>query len=133
MVYHEQLRNYCGLMFIRSDNEFMLTALGNYDNPACVDVKEFQSDLKRFSALNRCLIETIDWSPELHRRVLNNLLIIYNIFGVASNSMLRYKISESCMPKLVALSMKLNRYTEDLCRQDIVDTKFLEEVYASCK
>lgn len=120
-------------MFIRSDNEFMIAALGNYDNSACVDVREFQSDLKRFQALNRCLFDNTDWSPELYRRTINNLVIIYNIFGVASNAMLRYKIQPSCMPKLVALVMRLDRYTDDLGPQDVVDTQFLEEVYACCK
>lgn len=109
---------------ILTDIEFSKFAIANYDNPSCVDVREFQEDMKRLMRLNRYLSNIEDWSPSICRRILNNLIIIYNIFGNNAEYLLDYKINIENKPKLRALQHVIGRLTTE----DIVDLDLLRKL-----
>lgn len=94
---------------IETDTDFSKYALTYYDNPSCVDIREFQEDMKRLSRLNRYLSKIEDWSPSICRQILNSLIIIYNIFEVGASDLLEYKISDVNKPKLRALQIVIGR------------------------
>lgn len=109
---------------ILTDIDFSRLALASYDNPACVDIKEFQEDIKRFGRLNKYLLDDREWTPDLCRKVLNYVIIIYNIFGDSANLLLDYKIQVECKPKLRAFQNILGR----LISEDQIDTDLMEKL-----
>ena len=68
-------------------------AMKHYDNPLCVDEKEFLDDMKRFKYLKR-LFRKYDTSGELKvRLIVNHIIILSNVFGVdATTTLLFFKI-----------------------------------------
>ena len=68
-------------------------AIKHYDNPLCVDEKEFLDDMKRFKYLKR-LFRKYDTSGELKvRLIVNHIIILSNVFGVdATTTLLFFKI-----------------------------------------
>ena len=54
----------------------------NYDNPQCVDIDEFYSDINRIKYLKR-LLKRYKTTGELKDRlVLNHVIVLSNVFGV---------------------------------------------------
>ena len=68
-------------------------AIKHYDNPLCVDEKEFLDDMKRFKYLKR-LFRKYETSKDLKMRlVINHIIILANVFGVdAATTLLFFKI-----------------------------------------
>ena len=68
-------------------------AIKHYDNPLCVDEKEFLDDMKRFKYLKR-LFRKYETSGELKLRlIINHIIILSNVFGVdATTTLLFFKI-----------------------------------------
>ncbi len=68
-------------------------ALKHYDNPTCVDEKEFLDDMKRFKYLKR-LFRKYDTTKELKvRLILNHIIVLNNVFGVeAATTLLFFKL-----------------------------------------
>ena len=76
-------------------------AIKHYDNPLCVDEKEFLDDMKRFKYLKR-LFRKYETSKDLKMRlVINHIIILANVFGVdAATTLLFFKIEETLSTKL---------------------------------
>ena len=76
-------------------------AMKHYDNPSCVDEKEFLDDMKRFKYLKR-LFRKYDTSGELKvRLIVNHIIILSNVFGVdATTTLLFFKIERNHWPLL---------------------------------
>ena len=70
-------------------------AMKHYDNPTCIDEKEFLDDMKRFKYLKR-LFRKYDTTKELKTRlILNHIIVLSNVFGVeASTTLLFFKIEK---------------------------------------
>ena len=71
-------------------------AMKHYDNPTCVDEKEFLDDMKRFKYLKR-LFRKYETSRELKARlIINHIIILSNVFGVdAATTLLFFKIEKN--------------------------------------
>lgn len=113
---------------ISTDNEFSRIVLTYYDNPSCVDIKEFQDDVKRFNLLNRYLSNIEDWQPKTYRRVINSVIILYNLFGEATNKLLRYKLVQDNIPRVISISAHINKLTNDLGLEEQQDKEFRERI-----
>lgn len=76
-----------------NEENFLLYAIKNYDNPECKSMAEFEEDLNRFVYLKR-LFRKYHKTGELKERlILNHLITFYNVFGVqAATKILFYKI-----------------------------------------
>ena len=76
-----------------NEENFLLYAIKNYDNPECKSMTEFEEDLSRFVYLKR-LFRKYHKTGELKERlILNHLITFYNVFGVqAATRILFYKI-----------------------------------------
>lgn len=82
---------------LRSNTEFLQLALKAYDNPILSSIVDFDKDIKRFGYLNTMLARyLVDNDITKLRLTLNHLIIIMNIFGVATAvQLIRYKITEN--------------------------------------
>jgi len=76
-----------------NEENFLIYAIKNYDNPECKSMAEFEEDLSRFVYLKR-LFRKYHKTGELKERlILNHLITFYNVFGVqAATRILFYKI-----------------------------------------
>lgn len=73
----------------------MLYAAQNYYNPTCIDVEEFEEDLKRFKYIKRLITRYNDTGTLSTNLILNHLVIIFNVFGIESGlRMLEFKMQE---------------------------------------
>ena len=93
-------------------------AMKHYDNPTCIDEKEFLDDMKRFKYLKR-LFRKYDTSKELKTRlILNHIIVLNNVFGVdASTTLLFFKIEKQHWSILKTFLVYLHTMPE----QDLVD------------
>jgi hypothetical protein len=113
-----------------NENNFLLFAMHNYDNPQCHSMQEFEEDMKKFLYLKK-LIGRYKSNGELRERlILNHIIVIYNIFGPASTRMLFYKIDPEQWDVLVTFLLYLNRMPETLPEYNIrlSDIKLDEKV-----
>lgn len=64
-----------------TDQNFVMLALKTYENPACMDMDEFQEDLNRIKYIKR-LFSKYEKSGELRERlILNHIIVLNNLFG----------------------------------------------------
>lgn len=86
----------------------------HYDNPQCCSVEEFDEDLKRVLYIKK-LFTRYKASDDLRERlILNHLIILFNVFGDATNEMLFYKIDKSDWNLLATFLVFLNRMPEKI-------------------
>lgn len=97
-----------------NDDNFVLYASRNYDNPQCMSIEEFYHDLQRFKYLKRLFRRYVQNNDLQERLILNHLVVIYNVFGIkAANKMVFYKMQdEECLPALKTFLIFLNYIKE---------------------
>jgi|DEB0MinimDraft_6_1074348.scaffolds.fasta_scaffold33285_2 hypothetical protein len=75
-----------------NNKNFELYAAQNYYNPNCIDVEEFEEDIKRFKYLKRLITRYTETGVLSVNLILNHLIIIFNVFGYeAGLRMIEYK------------------------------------------
>lgn len=97
------------MSFELNEDNFLIFAIKNYDNPSCKGMEEFNDDLKRFKYVKR-LLKKYKFNKEIKERlILNHLIVIYNLFGpTAATKMLFYKIESAYWPQLKTFLVFLN-------------------------
>ena len=97
------------------DNDnFLIFAIKNYDNPSCSGMAELEDDLKRFKYLKR-LFNRYDKTGEPNERlIINHLILLYNVFGDATTKMLFFKLEESYWSNLKTFLVFLDRIPEEV-------------------
>ena len=102
-------------MFELTNENFLMYAIKNYDNPSCSGLKEFNDDLKRIRYIKR-LLGRFQVSGDIKERlIINHLVVLYNVFGVeAANDMLFFKIQEKLWPELKTFLVFLNYMPEHI-------------------
>ena len=110
-------------------DNIMMFAMKHYDNPSCVDKKEFLDDMKRFKYLKR-LFRKYDTSKVLKiRLILNHIIVLANVFGVdASSTLLFFKIDRKHWPVLKTFLVYLNYMPENDLKNIATDLKILKEL-----
>lgn len=77
-----------------NEDNYLLFAIKNYDNPQAVTKDDFFEDLKRFKWIKR-LLRRYKKEGELKTHLLiNHFIILYNVFGDAATPLLFYKIDK---------------------------------------
>ena len=110
-------------------DNIMMFAMKYYDNPSCVDRKEFLDDMKRFKYLKR-LFRKYDTSDVLKvRLILNHIIVLANVFGVdASSTLLFFKIEKKHWSTLKTFLVYLNYMPENDLKDIATDIKVLKEL-----
>ena len=109
---------------LTADNINMF-AMKHYDNPTCIDEKEFLDDMKRFKYLKR-LFRKYDTTKELKSRlIINHIIILANVFGVdAATTLLFFKIDRKHWPILKTILVFLHYMPEN----DMTDIRINQKV-----
>ena len=115
-----------------TEDNFLLFAIKNYENPQAVTKEDFDRDLNHLKYIKR-LLKRYKRDGELKTHLLlNHFIILYNIFGEAATPMLFYKIEEdlwSTMKTFVMFLGKLPEYPRSKIHDVQVDLNCLSELY----
>ncbi len=95
-----------------NEDNFLLFAIKNHENPQAVTKEDFERDLNHFKYIKR-LLKRYKREGELKTHLLlNHFIILYNIFGEAATPMLFFKIEKELWPSLKSFIMFLNKLPE---------------------
>ena len=97
------------MQFELTDDNFIMFAVKNYDNPGCRGMDEFYDDLKRFKYIKRLLRKHNVGKDLKERLILNHIIILGNLFGVeATTKMLFFKLEKKFWPQIKTFLVFLN-------------------------
>ena len=96
------------------EKNFLLFAMQHYDNPQCVEVEEFNDDLRKIKYIKR-LFNQYDMDGVLKERlILNHIIVFFNVFQTrAATRILFFKIEEKFWPMLKTFLFYLRFMPED--------------------
>ena len=97
-----------------NEKTFLLYAMKEYNNPQCVDIDEFNDDLKKIKYIKRLLNQYISEGILKERLLLNHIIVFFNVFRPkAATRILFYKMEEEFWPMLKTFLFYLNYMPED--------------------
>lgn len=111
-----------------NEDNFLLFAIKNYDNPQCSTKDEFFEDLQRFKYIKRLMKRYSKTGDLKIHLLLNHVIIVYNLFGDAGTPILFYKLERTYWSILKTILIFLNRLEEDsitdipidiICKQEL--------------
>lgn len=95
-----------------NEDNFLLFAIKNYENPQAVTEEDFHKDLNHFKYIKR-LLRKYKKDGELRSDLLiNHFIILYNIFGEATTPMLFYKMEDTMWTVIKTFVVFLNKLPE---------------------
>jgi hypothetical protein len=92
-----------------NDDNFLIFAIKNYQNPSCTGMAELEDDLKRFKYLKRLLNRYEKTGEPNERLIINHLILLYNVFGRGTTEMLFFKLEDKYWSNLKTYLVFLNR------------------------
>tara|TARA_B100000029_G_scaffold58672_1_gene52867 strand:- start:2913 stop:3296 length:384 start_codon:yes stop_codon:yes gene_type:complete len=92
-----------------NDDNFLIFAIKNYQNPSCTGMQELEDDLKRFKYLKRLFNRYTKTGEANERLIINHLILLFNVFGTAATKMLFFKLEERYWSDLKTFLVFLNR------------------------
>ena len=115
-----------------NEDNFLLFAIKNYENPQAVTKEDFDKDLNHFKYIKRLLKRYKNTGQLKTHLLLNHFIVLYNIFGEAATPMLFFKIEKELWATMKSFIMFLGKFPEypktDL--HDIqVDLYCLQQLY----
>ena len=116
-----------------TEENFLLFAIKNYENPQAVTKEDFDKDLNHFKYIKRLLKRYKNTGQLKTHLLLNHFIILYNIFGEAATPMLFFKIEQdlwSSMKTFVMFLGKLPEYPKTHIHDVQVDLTCLKELYS---
>ena len=92
-----------------TQDNWVIFAIKNYNNPQSVTYEDFEEDIKKFKYIKR-LLRRHENTGELRKHlILNHIILLYNVFGDAATPLLFYKLEKNYWPVLKAFLLFLNR------------------------
>ena len=97
-----------------NEDNFLLFAIKNYENPQAVTKDDFDKDLNHFKYIKRLLKRYKNTGQLKTHLLLNHFIILYNIFGEATTPMLFFKIEKDLWSSMKTFVLFLGRFPEYL-------------------
>ena len=109
-----------------TDKNIIAYMIMTYDNPQCVDLEEFEDDIKVPKYIKRLINRYLSAGELKERLILNHIISFYNVFGTESATrILFFKMDETDYSVLKTFLVYLNVMPEsiEMIRgKNIVDT-----------
>ena len=103
MIYHDL-----------NEKNFLLFAMQHYENPQCVEVEEFNDDLRKIKYIKRLFNQYHIEGTLKERLILNHLIVFYNVFPVkVATRILFLKLEEHFWPILKTILVYLHYMPEE--------------------
>ena len=115
-----------------NEDNFLLFAIKNYQNPQAVTREDFDRDLNHFKYIKRLLKRYKNTGQLKTHLLLILFIILYNIFGEATTPMMFFKIEQdlwSCMKTFIIFLGKLPESPKTYIHDVQVDIYCLSELY----
>lgn len=97
-----------------TEQNFIMFAMKNYQNPHCLNVDEFHDDLKRIKYIKRLLSRYASNKDLKDRLILNHIIILYNSFGLEATKLLFFKIDKQFWSSLKTFLVFLHYMPETI-------------------
>ena len=95
-----------------NEDNYVMFAIKHYENPHAVTQEDFYEDLKRFKWIKRLLKRYQTTGILKSHLLMNNFIIVYNVFGEAATPLLFFKIDRELWPIIKAFVVYLGRLPE---------------------
>ena len=95
-----------------NDNNYLLFAIKNYENPQAITKEDFEDDLKRIKYVKRLLKRYKNTGELRTHLILNHLIVLFNVFDDAAVPLLFFKLDEDLWSSTKSFLMFLNRIPE---------------------
>jgi|TARA_B100000085_G_C18507421_1_gene498115 hypothetical protein len=95
-----------------NEDNFLLFAIKNYENPQAVTKEDFEKDLNYFKYIKRLLKRYRNTGELKSQLILNHFIVLYNIFGDATTPMLFFKIEKELWSVMKTFVVFLNKLPE---------------------
>ena len=97
---------------LNQDN-WVLFAIKNYDNPQSVTYSDFEEDVKKFKYIKR-LLRRYQTTGEFKKHlILNHIIVIFNVFGIeAALNILLFKMNTQQLEVIKPLLVFLRHITD---------------------
>jgi hypothetical protein len=95
-----------------NEENFLIFAIKNYENPQAVTKEDFDKDLSRFRYVKRLLKRYKNGGELKVHLIINHFIILYNVFGDATTPMLFYKIDKSLWSSIKTFVVFLGKLPE---------------------
>jgi hypothetical protein len=92
-----------------NEDNFLLFAIKNYQNPQSVTEDDFYKDLNHFKYIKRLLKRYKSTGVLKTHLLINHFIILYNIFGDATTPMLFYKMDKSFWSTIKTFIVFMNK------------------------
>ena len=97
------------MKFELTEDNFIMFAVKNYENPECRGMEDFYDDLKRFKYIKRLLRKHSNGKDLKERLILNHIIVLGNLFGVeATTKMLFFKLDQKYWSQVKTFLVFLN-------------------------
>jgi hypothetical protein len=97
------------MTFELNNENFLMFAIKNYDNPSCKGMADFNNDLKKIKYIKRLLSRYNAGKGLKVRLILNHIIILINLFGPdACVKILFFKFEEKYWAQLKTFLIFLN-------------------------
>ena len=114
-----------------NEDNFLLFAIKNYENPQAVTKEDFEKDLNYFKYIKRLLKRYRNTGELKSQLILNHFIVLYNISGEATTPMLFFKIERelwSVMKTFIVFLNKLPEYPRCYIHEIEIDDDCLEKL-----
>ena len=101
-------------MDVLTEDNFLLYAAQNYDNPQCSSTEEFYDDLKKFKYIKRLFNKYSDSGELKERLILNHIVVLINVFGPIPAVNLMFFRLEEYLPYLKPFLILLDMLPESV-------------------
>jgi hypothetical protein len=95
-----------------NEDNFLIFAIKNYENPQAVTKEDFDKDLNHFRYIKRLLRRYKNEGELKTHLLINHFIVLYNIFGDAATPMLFYKIEKALWASMKTFILFLNKLPE---------------------
>lgn len=109
---------------------FIQTAMHHYENVQCVSLDEFNDDLGRITTIKKSITRYINGEDMNTRLVLNQFIILFNVFGSKAFDLIKYRLDESYYPIAFAFLVAIDRLPleESILLDQVIVQKLREEL-----
>jgi len=114
-----------------NEDNFLLFAIKNYENPQSVTKEDFEKDLFHFRYIRRLLKKFKAGRTLKVHLLINHFIILYNVFGDATTPMLFFKIEKNlweCVKTFVVFLDRLPDYPHTYIHDIDMDEECLKEL-----
>jgi len=95
-----------------NEDNYLLFAIKNYDNPQAVTMSDFEDDLKRIKYIKRLLKRYKNNGIIKTHLIINHLIVLFNVFDDATVPLLFYNLELDLWPSIKSFLLFLNRIPE---------------------